>query len=138
MKFYTHHLDDDSQLERLKIPAASVRSNVFQYVDPKDTELFEYLVNNKVIPTLVSSAAIRNNPYYELEDKFIKIVRTDPYSRTYSVPVSGSGRFNSGDLVEYYITVYDEGGIQFGYGNIVDPYKLKPSTLKSYFYKYGY
>lgn len=137
-KFYNHHLPEDAALDRLKIPAASVRGDVFKYVDSDDLQIFQYLVDNKVIPTIVSSGDIRNNPYYELEDKFIKVIRTDSHSRIYSVPVPGSGRFGHGDLVEYYITVYDDGDIQFGSGNKISPNKLKPSTLKSYFYKYGY
>ena len=137
-KFYNRHLTEDEALDRLKIPAASVKGDVFKYVDSNDLQLFQYLVDNKVIPTIVSSGDIRNNPYYELEDKLIKVVRTDLNSKTYSVPVAGSGWLGEGSLVEYYITVYDNGSIRFGSGNIIDPYKLKPSTLKSYFYKYGY
>lgn len=136
-KFYNHRLSGD-EADRLKIPASSVKRDVFKYVDSDDVELFQYLADNKVIPTIVSSGDIRNNPYYELDDKFIKITRTNSDSRTYSIPVPGSGRFGYGDLVEYYVTVYDDGDIQFGSGNKIDPNKLKPSTLKSYFYKYGY
>lgn len=137
-KYCNYRLDEDHMADRLNIPASSVRDKVFQNVDPKDQEVFQYLVDNKVIPTIVSSGNLRNNPYYDEEDKFIKVVKTGSGSRTYSVPVAGSGRFGTGSILEYYITVNDDGTIQFGKGNIVDPYNLKPATLKSYFYKFGY
>ncbi len=137
-KFYNYRVSEDDMLDRLRIPAASVRNDVFQYVDTSDKDIFQYLTENKIIPTIVSSGDIRNNPYYDLDDKFIKIVKSRPDSRTYSVPVPGSGRYNSGSLLPYYITVYDDGNIQFGSSKLLDIHKLKPSTLKSYFYKYGY
>jgi len=137
-KFYNYRLDEDHQADRLNIPAASVKAKVFQNVDPKDVEVFQYLVDNKVIPTIVSSGNLRNNPYYDEKDKFIKVVKENSDRRTYSIPVAGGGRFGTGSIFAYRITVDDDGTIQFGDGRIVDPYKLKPATLKSYFYKYGY
>jgi len=137
-KFYSYWLAEEDMADRLHIPASDVKDKVFQYVDPQDKEIFQYLVDNKVIPTIVSSGNIRNNPYYGEEDKLIKVVKRGSGSRTYSIPVAGSGMFGTGSMLEYFLTVNDDGTIQFGASKPLKPYELKPSTLKSYFYKYGY
>ena len=137
-KYYNYRLDEEHMADRLNIPASDVKAKVFQHVNPQDLEIFQYLVDNKVIPTIVSSGNLRNNPYYGEADKFIKVVKTSSSSRTYAIPVAGGGRFGTGSIFEYHITVNDDGTIQFGNSKIVDPYNVKPATLKSYFFKYGY
>lgn len=78
---------------------------------------------------------MRNNPYYELEDKFIQLVSVGDDYRTYSVPYPGGGRFDSGKIFANELTIYDNGNIQFGSGKIRDPYSVAPGTLKSAFFR---
>lgn len=134
-KFFNVNLDDEEQLDRLKIPAKSVIDQLYDNVDPADVEVIRYLVDNKVIPTVASSPALRNNPYYDLSDKFIRLSKRSDSSRKYNIPYPGSGRFGEGRIYAKPITVYDDGTVEFSDGTRRDPYKLKPSTLKNYFWR---
>lgn len=134
-KFWTAMLPADKLQDRLKISVASVRENLLDNVLDADKEIFLYLINNKVIPTVVSSHDMRNNPYYDLEDKFIQLSRNSDNFRTYTVPYPGGGRFDTGKIFVKDITVFDDGTIRFGNGKIRDPYRYSASTLKSEFYR---
>ena len=131
-KFYSPHIVEDEWQDRLSIPVSSVQGDVLKNVDPQDLPVFQYLVDNKIIPTLVRNHDMRNNPYYDIEDKFIQKVSDNGDSRTYSVPYSGSGRYESGDIFTKNITIYDDGMIQFESGDYLDPYKYAINTLKNY------
>lgn len=134
-KFWTAMLPEDKLQDRLKISVASVREHLLDNVLDSDKEIFAYLINNKVIPTVVSSHDMRNNPYYDLEDKFIQLSQNSDNFRTYTVPYPGGGRFDTGKIFVKDITVFDDGTIQFGDGKIRDPYRCAPSTLKYEFYR---
>lgn len=133
--FYNRRVPADRQLGRLSIKAKDVQQYVYQDVNPKDKEIFEYLISNRIIPTIVSSPDLRNNPYYELEDKLIQLVGNTGSSRTYEIPYCD----NAGSINTKTITILDgDGGIvEFGdkWIELSRFYKLKPSTLKRYFWK---
>ena len=133
---YNSRLPEEAQLPRLNIKVAEVKPHILDSVRPEDKEIMQYLIDSKVIPTCASSHDLRNNPYYDMEDKFIKLSKQTSESRTYGVPYSGGGRFGSGDIYENFITIYDDGTIKIGRGKIRDPYKYSPSTLKKEFFSW--
>ena len=136
-KMFNSYLREDEWLPRLKIKAADVRFRVLEAVKPEDKEVFEALVENHVIPTIVTSPDLRNNPYYEMEDKLIRLVSdSEEGFRTYSVPYPGGGRFGYGNIYENWIHVNDDGQIRFGDSSRwIDTDSVKPSTLKNYFFR---
>ena len=136
-KMFNSYLREDEWLPRLKIKAADVKSKVLEAVKPEDKEVFEALIENHVIPTIVTSPDLRNNPYYEMEDKLIRLVSdSEEGFRTYSVPYPGGGRFGYGNIYENTIHVNNDGQIRFGNSSRwIDTSSVKPSTLKNYFFR---
>ena len=135
-KMWVANLPEDKQLHKLNIPASEVRAIILQdVVDDNDRIILQHLIDEKAIPTAITSPDMRNNPYYSLDDKLISFVTSDEISRTYSIPYPGSGRFGSGKIYSKNIKVYDDGNIQIGEGKIRDPYALKGNTLRTAFYR---
>lgn len=98
-KFYTAMLPESELQDRLKIPVAEVKGRLLDNVDDADKHIISHLIDNKVFPTVASSHEMRNNPYYDLDDKFIQLSQSDENSRTYAVPYPGGGRFGSGKFL---------------------------------------
>ena len=135
-KFYTSMLDEADLKDRLHIPVSEVKDQLLKNVyDDLDKEIIQYLIDNKIIPTIVTSHDMRNNPYYDLEDKFISLQSDNSDNRVYNIPYPGSGRFGEGNIFLQKLTIFDSGKIQFGNGKVRDPYSLAPSTLKSAFFR---
>lgn len=130
----THRLRKEEWAPKLNLRAADVRDKVLMNVKDQDKELFQYLLDNKVFPTVATSSGMRTNPYYDLEDKIISLYRESPSSRTYMIPYPGSSMYGEGDIYSTSLTIYDDGLIRFGSGLVRDPYKVKPSTLKKAFF----
>lgn len=134
-KVYVYGVPEERQLDRLQLKVSDVRDRVLENVkNDTDIEVFEYLLNNHIIPTILTSHEMRNNPYYEIEDKLIQLEETNSDSRTYSVPYPGGGRFDSGKIFVHDITIYDDGRVQFGSGKIRDLHDYSVSTLKRDFF----
>ena len=135
-KVYNYHLDEEDFLPLLKIKVADVRHRVLENILEQDKPIFEYLVENRAIPTLLTSHDLRNNPYYDIEDKLIRLASSRDGYRVYDVPYIGSGRMGEGDIYDKSISVNDDGEIMFeGSLRWIDPESVKPSTLKSYFFR---
>ena len=135
-KMYNAYLKEEDQLPRLSIKVSEVKTRVLENVLPQDKEVFEYLVENHAIPTIATSSEMRNNPYYDIEDKLIQLMKTSDGYRSYRVPYPGGGRFGSGNVYENIIHVNDNGQIRFGRNDRwMDPKSVKPTTLKAYFFK---
>ena len=135
-KFAVFNLPESQWKDRLCIPASEVRDLVLSNVsDTQDREIFQYLIDNKVFPTIVTNSDMRNNPYYDQNDKLINLVSTKDDCRVYYVPYPGTGRYGTGKIYLQTITIYDDGSIQFGDGKIryVDAFAV--STFKSDFYR---
>lgn len=134
-KEFNAHIPESEWLPRLNIPKKDVQSHIYDNILAEDEDIFRYLIDNRVITTIASNADLRNNPYYELEDKLITLSYEDGTRRTYSVPYPGTGRFGSGNIYTSTITIFDDGSVAFGDKVIQDIFKLKPSTLKSHYVK---
>lgn len=135
-KFGVFDLPQSEWKNRLSIPAAKVRDLVLSNVsNTQDRKIFQYLVDNKVFPTIVTSSDMRNNPYYDQDDKLINLRSAEDDCRVYYVPYPGSGKFGTGKIYFQTITIYDDGSIQFGCGKIRDVDSFAASTLKSDFYR---
>ena len=134
-KFAAFNLPEAEWKDRLRIPASEVRDLVLSDVsDIQDKQIFEYLIDNKVFPTIVTSSDMRNNPYYDQTDKLIHLVSVKDDCRVYHVPYPGNDRFGEGKIYLQTITIYDDGNIQFGHGKIRDIDAFAVSTLRSDFY----
>ena len=135
-KFPVFSFPESEWQDRLHIPVSEVRDLVLSNVsNTQDKEIFQYLIDNKVFPTIVTSSDMRNNPYYDQDDKLIDLVSTEDDCRVYYVPYPGTGRFGTGKIYVQTITIYDGGSIQFGKGKIRDVDHFAVSTLKSDFYR---
>lgn len=134
-KFFSPYLNESEQQERLRIPAASVRSKLMSNVDDQDRPVVEFLISNKVFPTIASSAELRNNPYYDIEDKFIQKIESQDGYNVYSVPYAGGGRFDTGKIFTKTLTIYDDGSFQFGSGKRRTTDSVAISTLKNDFFR---
>ncbi len=135
-KFFNYRLSEEEQEDRLNIPAKEVAPRLLENVLSQDKEIMKYLIDRKIFPTIITSSDLRNNPYYELEDKLIRFVDgSNVYRyRTYAIPYAGSGRFGTGDIYESRIDINDEGQIRFD-DKWIDPQKYATSTLKKYFFQ---
>ena len=135
-KFAVFSLPESGWKDRLRIPASEVRDLVLSNVsNTQDKEIFQYLIDNKVFPTIVTSSDMRNNPYYDQDDKLIDLVSTKDDCRVYHIPYPGTGRFGTGKIYLQTITIYDNGSIQFGKGKIRDVDAFAVSTFRSDFYR---
>lgn len=132
---YNSYINHDKWLPRLKIKPSQVKSKLLDNVKSEDKEIMQYLIDSKVIPTCATSKDLRENPYYNIEDKFIRLYSNNEDSRSYYVPYAGTGRFGAGRVFENSLTVYDDGRIQFGDGEIRNPHDYSSTTLKKYFFK---
>lgn len=134
-KFFSPYLNEDEQQDRLKIPTASVRDRLLDNVDDQDKEVFNFLISNKIFPTIASSAELRNNPYYSLDDKFIQKLESHDDCTVYSIPYAGGGRWDTGKIFTKTLTVYDDGSFQFGSGKRRTQGSAAVSTLKNDFFR---
>lgn len=138
-KMYNYRLPEEAQAERLKLPGKYMAAKLYDNIDPQDIEVFRYLIDNKVIPTAATSPDLRNNPYYDEEDKLIRLTKSGDGYRVYQVPYAGGGRFGSGNIYSKNIIVHDDGTVEFE--NVASPkdiHKLSINTLKNYFWKTRY
>lgn len=134
-KYFNSRLSEEEQLDRLHVSAKEVASLVMKNILNKDKDTFSYLIENKIIPTIVSSPDLRNNPYYDIEDKLIVFQEEDDGYRLYRVPYAGQNKFEYGNIYDVEVAVYDDGDIAFNGSRKLSPRSLKPATLKSYFWK---
>ena len=120
---------------RLQIKARDIEARLLEGVsDAHDREILEYLIQNKVFPTALNSADLRNNPYYALEDKLIQLQAQDSNSRTYGLPYAGQNRFEYGRIYDVQLTIFDDDNVEFGNQKIRPVYSTSIATLKRDYY----
>lgn len=136
---YNSHLDKSEWLPRLQVRRKDMEKDFLKNVDPKDVNIIQKLLADKILPNALTNSELRNNPYYDMEDKLIQLSKHSDDGRMYIVPYPGGGMFGTGNIYEGWLWIFDDGSIGFGENPsrrfVIDKYS--PSTLKSYFYKFG-